>query len=205
MSQSTKIVPTADYSRPIELIMECHRRVEHFWTVLMNIASLRGATLNDDQRESLRTGLDYFLSAIPRHTEDEEISMFSRMLQTGDPRVHAVMEEIKQLESEHDAVRSMHDRVDELGRRWLDCGSLGSEDADEWASLVSELQQAYNEHIKVEDGLVFPVAAEVLDRDALDLMGKEMAARRAANPGRAGSRCAERRLKEAAARGELDG
>ena len=43
---------------------------------------------------------------------------------------------------------------------------------------LAELQSIYREHIAVEDGFLFPVAAQLLSEDDLREIGREMAARR---------------------------
>lgn len=57
----------------------------------------------------------------------------------------------------------------------------------------------YQDHIRVEDEHVFAAAARGLTTEELRAMGAGMNERRAADPGRAGSRCAERRRRRSPA------
>jgi len=183
-----------DFDQPIELMMDCHRRIEHFLRVLERVvAQHRDQPLDNEAAEALDTALNYFASAAPRHTADEEQSLFPRMRRTGDPRVTCAMAHIDRLESDHREAEQAHARLDELGRRWLRDGALDAAAFTELRHLLKALSVAYREHIPLEDDSVFILAAEVLDADALRAVGEEMKQRRAADPGRPGSRCAQRR------------
>lgn len=183
-----------DFDQPIELMMDCHRRIEHFLRVLERVvAQHRDQPLDNEAAEALDTALNYFASAAPRHTADEEQSLFPRMRRTGDPRVTRAMAHIDRLESDHREAEQAHARLDELGRRWLRDGALDAAAFTELRHLLKALSVAYREHIPLEDDSVFILAAEVLDADALRAVGEEMKQRRAADPGRPGSRCAQRR------------
>ena len=185
----------ADFDHPIELMMDCHRRIEHFMDVLVTVAQrLRGAALDRENRDSLQTALNYFRSAAPRHTEDEEQSLFPRMRRSSDSGIQTVLMKIAALESEHIKAQTAHARIDILAQRWLNEGRLPEPAADKLLQLVTELRAAYARHIRIEDAEVFPAATRLLDEDQVSAIGREMAERRQQNPGRPGSRCAERRM-----------
>jgi len=184
----------ADFTQPIELMMDCHRRIEHFLAVLQKLAErYANQPLDDEGREAMETSLNYFLSAAPRHTADEEESLFPRMRRIDDPRVREAMAQIVRLESDHRKAEAAHARLDELGRRWLTKGTLSVDAFAEFRDLLGELARAYGEHIPIEDDGVFVLAKRVLDDEQLQAVGEEMRQRRIEDPGRPGSRCAERR------------
>ena len=65
------------FDDPIGLLGDCHRRIEQFLSILVAVADqARGGRLNHDQRIALETGLRYFREAAPKHTADEEESLF---------------------------------------------------------------------------------------------------------------------------------
>lgn len=189
----------ADFSQPIELLMDCHRRIERFLGVLGQVVARYGGpeapSLDTQGREALQTALDYFAQAAPRHTADEEESLFPRMRLLDKPDVNAALTELDRLEADHRQAAIAHARVDELGRRWLSSGQLDSSDLKELSALLDEMSAIYDQHIRLEDQRVFVLASKTLDPAALEQMGQEMKARRAQNPGRPGSRCAQRRAK----------
>lgn len=183
-----------DFSQPIELMMDCHRRIERFLKVLQNVVwRYRGGGLDEEGHRALETALNYFHQAAPRHTEDEEESLFPCMRKSDDAKVQQAMAELDRLEADHRKAEAAHQRVDQLGRRWLAEKQLDKREVAELESLLAELAQAYAEHIRLEDEQVFVLAQEALDESSLSRVGEEMKQRRAASPGRPGSRCAERR------------
>jgi len=183
-----------DFDQPIELMMDCHRRIEHFLGVLQNVAArYTDQPLDNQGREALETALNYFRSAAPRHTADEERSLFPRMREVDNPQVKQAMAEIDRLESDHRKAEAAHARLDELGRQWLVEGTVSGESLAEFQGLLDELAQAYSEHIPIEDDSVFVLATRVLTGEQLRAVGNEMKQRRIEDPGRPGSRCAQRR------------
>jgi len=183
-----------DFDQPIELMMDCHRRIEHFLGVLQKVAArYPDQPLDSQGREALETTLNYFRSAAPRHTADEEQSLFPRMRRLDRPQVKQAMAEIDRLESDHRKAEAAHARLDELGRQWLDDGTLTGESLAEFRGLLDELATAYGEHIPIEDESVFVLAKRTLSDEQLQAVGQEMKQRRIDDPGRPGSRCAERR------------
>jgi hemerythrin-like domain-containing protein len=187
----------ADFNQPIDLLMDCHRRIENFLGVLGRVVDeYRDRDLDQQARDALTTSLTYFRQAAPRHTEDEERSLFPRMRKAEDTQVREVMAALQRLESDHRKMEAAHARVDEIGRRWLVDGRLDSAVHGEVRALLSEMTAAYAQHIRLEDEEVFVLASKVLDANALAAVGREMKQRRIDDPGRPGSRCAERRTKK---------
>ena len=167
--------PESNFTDPIGLLTDCHRRIERFLSVLVRVASAtRGRPLTTEHRSAFDTALRYFRDAAPKHTADEESTLFPR-LRSCAPQALA---QIEALESDHLRADLAHAEVDRLGRQWLDTGTLPADDAARLTSLLAELSELYREHIAVEESSVFPTAAAVLPQaDRLE-MGKEMAARR---------------------------
>lgn len=175
--------PESTFDDPIGLLGDCHRRVERFLGVLVKVASdARGQSLSVEQRGALETALRYFREAAPKHTADEEESLFPRMRAAGGPAVEAVLAQVEALEADHVRAGPAHDEVDSLGRRWLDEGRLSGADAARLCDVVNELAAMYRNHIAIEDREVFPAAAAALTAEQRKAIGAEMAARRSLNP-----------------------
>jgi Hemerythrin HHE cation binding domain len=69
-----------DFSNPIDLLIDCHRRIERFLTVLVKVAEqAKGGLMTKEQSRECEQALDYFRNAAPRHTADEEESLFPRL------------------------------------------------------------------------------------------------------------------------------
>ncbi len=172
--------PLADFDRPIDMLEDCHRRIERFLRMLQAVvlAATNDGTMTEDAAEALQTALRYFRNAAPQHTADEEKSLFPRMRDTGDPRVAKVLGQLDRLEQDHARAHQLHEVVDQLGMRWLHKGVLRRDELAEMDTTLSQLRDIYAEHIDLEDSVVFHLAREVLGSDALDGMGVEMRARR---------------------------
>ena len=171
--------PLAGFDQPIELLKDCHRRIEHFLGSLQHVAHQFGnGELPDQARRALETALDYFAHAAPRHTADEEESLFPRMRRSGDAEISAVMAELDRLEEDHRRAEVCHAQVDTIGRDWLKSGTITDSQRTTLSALLDELVLLYKGHIELEDQRVFEVAAKVLKPGDLEEVGTEMRRRR---------------------------
>jgi hemerythrin-like domain-containing protein len=171
--------PESDFADPIGLLTDCHRRIERFLSVLAQVgAQAQGGLLTSEQRTALETALRYFRESAPKHTADEEQTLFPRLRSVDLPEVKAVLASVDSLESDHTQAQKSHAEVDRLGQAWLAAGSLLPADGLRFTALVGGLADLYREHIAVEEHEVFPVAAAVLGKSQREAMGGEMATRR---------------------------
>lgn len=171
--------PQANFTDPIGLLTDCHRRIERFLAVLSQVAEqAAGGPLTPDERTALDTALRYFREAAPKHTADEEETLFPRLRQSGLPEVKEALSRVDLLESDHARAAGSHAEVDRLGQEWLAAGTLRAHDAARIAMVLAELAGLYRGHIAVEEEQVFPMAGRVLDARQRQAMAGEMAARR---------------------------
>ena len=169
----------SDFTDPIGMLGDCHRRIERFLDVLLRVAEeTGGGSLTEQSRGSFDNALRYFREAAPRHTADEEESLFPRLQQMRDPRALALLARIESLEEEHGCADRLHTEVDRLGQAWLTNGKLAAEDAARLVTILAQLRDIYRHHIATEDNEVFPAAAAVLSDSDRQAIGKEMASRR---------------------------
>lgn len=167
------------FDEPLGLLTDCHRRIERFLNAMFVITErARGAVLSPGDRDVLRQCRQYFATSGPRHTADEEESLFPRMRASNARDARAALERIERLESDHRAAEDLHARVDSVVDRWLAAGTLPAADVESVLSDLTQLQAIYTRHIKVEDEDVFPAAAGALSKDDLEAIGREMADRR---------------------------
>lgn len=175
--------PESHFGDPIGLLADCHRRIERFLSVLVKVGEeALGAPLNPEQRSALEVALRYFREAAPKHTADEEDSLFPRLRSCGRPEVQAALDRVQSLERDHERAGSLHAEVDRLGGIWLSKGHLTFQDATLFSKLLSELGDLYRAHIAIEEGEVFPLAAGALPPEQRTAIGREMAVRRGLNP-----------------------
>jgi len=171
--------PSPDFSNPIELLMDCHRRIERSLAVLVKLAAqAEGRPMTDEQSREWEQALDYFRDAAPRHTADEEESLFPRLRRVDRPEIERALAEMQKLEVDHEQADQWHQVVDRLGRQWLSESVLTAYDTERLNQALTNLSQLYSRHIALEDNSLFPVAAATLARDEKAEIGTEMAHRR---------------------------
>jgi hemerythrin-like domain-containing protein len=171
--------PGHSFNEPLGLLSDCHRRIEHFLRMLIAIdADASGGPLTPSQREALTGALQYFAIAAPKHTADEEDSLFPRLRDSNDPDVRQALMLVARLEHDHEEADEHHAAIDALARRWLTNDALATGEAAELRDRLTRVRNLYQQHIALEDQTLFPAAARVLDAAQLDEIGREMAARR---------------------------
>lgn len=166
-----------DFSKPIALLSDCHRRIETFLGALARVGEAQEPQLSPENRRALETALRYFREAAPKHTADEEMSLFPRLRSHASPEVTAMLKQISHLEHDHRETESLHDEVDQIGRSWLQA-EIGEADRGRFRNAVAKLQSIYGEHIALEDAVVFPAAERTLSDGEKHDVGQEMAERR---------------------------
>jgi len=166
------------FSDPTGLLSDCHRRIEMFLGALEGVASVIDRPLTEETRAALESGLRYFREAAPKHTADEEESLFPRMRRNRDPNVEAAIKRLEPLERDHLLAASLHAEMEELGQRYFAVGSLESTGVDEFRKAIVSLVSLYKQHISIEDDLVFPLAKRLLSVADKAAIADEMAARR---------------------------
>jgi hemerythrin-like domain-containing protein len=138
--------------------------------------------LTDETRAALESALRYFREAAPKHTADEEESLFPRMRQKRDPNMEAAIKRLEPLEHDHLLAGSLHAEMQELGQRYLSAGSLESTGVEAFRKAIASLVSIYQQHISIEDDLVFPLAKRLLSVADKAAIAEEMAARRKVKP-----------------------
>lgn len=169
----------SDFNDPIGLLQDCHRRIERFLDVLLTVATeAQGHSLTSEQCMAIETALRYFAEAAPKHTADEEESLFPRLRASRPHEARAFLSSLDDLHTDHLEANHTHRAVQELFRQWLADGFLPASHSLRLTSLLHSLRDAYARHIKEEEAHVFPNAARLLTGDQLREIGVEMAKRR---------------------------
>lgn len=170
----------ANFEQPLDLLQDCHRRIEHFLAVLARVVDVSpDGRLTDETRRALQVALRYFKEAAPRHTLDEEESLFPRLRQSPSDEVHDALDRVDSLHADHLRADIWHNDVDALGNAWLATGQLSPENKTTLQQRLTDLAQLYKGHIHLEDTAIFPLARKALPPNQLAAIGQEMKARRA--------------------------
>src|SRR5215831_18350545 len=99
---------THSFSEPTGLLSDCHRRIEMFLGSLQHVAALLDRPLSEDTRSALDASLRYFREAAPKHTADEEESLFPRLRQMNHPELQTAIQTLDPLEQEHERADALH-------------------------------------------------------------------------------------------------
>jgi len=169
---------THSFTDPTGLLSDCHRRVETFLKTLQTVAAVMDGPATREITQALESSLHYFQQAAPKHTADEEESLFPRLRQIDDPEIANAFSKLDQLEDDHQWAAPLHQTVERLGRRYVLDGALSPTEALEFRNSVASLAAMYQRHIAVEDELIFPLASRLLSKDEKAAIAKEMAMRR---------------------------
>ena len=126
--------PDAGFDNPLGMLADCHRRVERFLSILCRVAERApGRALNQEEREAVEAALHYFREAGPRHTRDEEDSLFPRLRAHG-----AKLVEVDRLEGEHREAELLHEQTDTLYVRWINAGALSFVDQSQLSAATRQ-------------------------------------------------------------------
>lgn len=171
--------PAAEFDAPLGMLHSFHVHVHRSLSLLRTIGERVAAGRVDESVHSAAAEvLHYFDEAAPQHHEDEEQHIFPLVLaHAGDDSVRAA---VMKLQEDHVAMEAQWARV----RVPLAALAHGLDEAHDALQIAaaSRFCALYDGHAECEEGLVFPLAARLLDSDALHAIGKEMARRRATTP-----------------------
>jgi hemerythrin-like domain-containing protein len=168
--------PDSGFDDPIGMLKDCHRRIERFLHILWVVANrAAGRALTDEEAAAVQSALHYFRQGGQRHTADEEESLFPRLRAES---AAGNFEELGGLESDHRQANSLHAAVETLYLAWISNGLLSPEDEERLLYATEQLKHLYKGHIQVEEQVVFPHAAQMLDSRTIAAIGQEFRARR---------------------------
>lgn len=169
----------SNFTEPLGMLSDCHKRIQYFLRTLVTLTehALEGP-LNQDRRIRLETALRYFREGGPRHTADEEESLFPRLRCIDTPEAHQAFAKIERLEADHRQAETMHREVDALGREWLSNGHIADAAAAGLTALLTSLSEIYEHHLVVEETEIFAIARAALSDAEKESLGLEMARRR---------------------------
>lgn len=167
-----------NFNDPTGLLSDCHRRIEMFMRSLEGVAAVIDSPPDEETKRALETALRYFHEAAPKHTADEEESLFPRLRGLQSPGVESAFSKLDELEGEHRWAEPLHVQVESLGMEYLSKGRLSPAQVAAFRSAVTQLSAMYKRHIAVEDESLFPVAARVLSDSDKQAIAAEMAKRR---------------------------
>jgi iron-sulfur cluster repair protein YtfE (RIC family) len=171
-------------SDPLRHLVACHDRIEEHLQILEKVIPLLRSDSEPKRREA-RESLDKalaFLDAMGHlHTQDEEESVFPRLLAaSGDDR-SVVTELTTMLESQHREKEAVFEKLAATVDAFPPAAAAPSpEQASRFEGLVSNLVDLYRVHIMVENQRLISLAQDHLKQAELSQMLREFLDRRSA-------------------------
>ena len=164
MLHSIRTKPRAAPSHePVDMLLDCHARLRHFSAMASALATR--TDLDEKQIEDACTELvRYFEVALPLHEADEE-----RTLAPALEPLAADAEALERMRSQHAAI---HETLDALIPLWK------SRRREETAGGARELAALLEDHLALEESVIFPLVAKLAAAER-ERLGAEMRARRA--------------------------
>jgi hemerythrin-like domain-containing protein len=166
--------PAPGLEAPLEMLDACHDRIRRQCATLLRLKAHVGAKGVDDPAKTAARGvLRYFDTAAPHHHQDEEQDLFPALIESmagSDPV--CIRELTDRLTNDHRTLERLWRRV----RSWLVAIESGKPASapDEIDSFV----ETYEQHAKLEEQELLPMAARLLGAEDLDRIGRSMRLRR---------------------------
>lgn len=170
--------PDAGFEAPFDMLTACHERVHRMLRLLARLQMhLADKGWDRQAADAARDVMRYFDQAAPLHHEDEERHVFPALQAQGTTEEKAV---VRRLQADHEAMAQAwpHVRALLLGVR----DAASSEHWQPWDAaarqMLADFSARYDEHIRLEEELVYPAAQSALDETSLSAMGADMQQRR---------------------------
>jgi len=168
--------PAAGPDAPLQMLGDCHARITRQCDTLKRlVAHVRDHGSDGQAITAAGNVMRYFDVAALLHHADEEENLFPelRMAMAASDAV-CIREIIQTLENQHRDLENNWQRL-RPDMALIAQGQPASLDG----ALVEAFISLYREHTRREDDELFPMAARLLDEQALARIGKAMADRRA--------------------------
>jgi hemerythrin-like domain-containing protein len=158
----------------LELLLGCHQRIRHFTALARRLAESPATSL-DEVSEVAGNIHRYFCVALPLHEADENESLDPRLQAAGATEVAQASEEmVRQHRQINLVLRQLLPLWDALGRE----PEKLSRFVPRLLQLVTELEQLWDVHLRLEEEIVFPAIERTLSRVQVTEILREMRERR---------------------------
>lgn len=174
--------PAAGFDQPFELLAGCHDRVRRSLALLQRLAAhVAGNGIDAPARSAAHDVLRYFDLAAPLHHQDEERHIVPRLQASADPALQAAA---VQMLAEHGRIEALWQALRLELQALIDAvdGPHTGPAQARLQTLADAFVAVHQPHLALEDGLVFPSVADLVDAAERQTMGAEMAQRRGVTP-----------------------
>ena len=159
----------------VEMLLACHQRIRNFTGIANRLADAADAAA-PEIANAAEVVHRYYSIALPLHEADENESVYPRLgRRLTDPH------ERGSLQSMVDQHYPLNEVIERLLPRWADLKTHPEKLASYAADLRADsqrLQQLWEQHLALEEEIVFPLIRERLTPDDLTAIHAEMKKRR---------------------------
>lgn len=167
--------PAAGFDQPIEMWLACHERILRMTALLLRLREHIAAGGSIESAGVTATSiLRYFDEAAPRHHEDEELTLFPRLL------AHLQSANRQKVENAIAALRDDHARLEAAWAQLrptlvaITAGTVTTLDTAATVDFVTD----YRQHVQRENEVLALAFVRVFDKAELEVIGRAMATRR---------------------------
>ncbi len=167
--------PPAGEETADALLRACHQRIRHFTGMSRKLATTSGLPADQIRDAAARTRR-YFAEALPKHATDEEQSIAPRLLSrnlSGPERAA-----VESMVSQHGPIDATLAALSECWRQLEQNPETLSAQVPELLRLTRELESQWDEHLAMEESVVFPAMQRELSTDEHAEILAEMRRRR---------------------------
>lgn len=160
----------------VDLLGECHERIRRF-VALAREAAARRDVAADQISQACQDVERYFTQALPLHVADEEQSLEPRLRRLS-PTLDAALDDVTRQHHEHEPALSRLLRATRVLRDHPHDG----EARHELAVAALAIEALFEEHLRLEERVVFPAIRELLSPETQRAIVDELRARRLVRP-----------------------
>lgn len=176
MITDIRLNPTPSLERDaVDMLLACHQRIRNFTGIAVRLAEAVDAGAPEVANAAAAVHR-YYSIALPLHEADENESVYPRLFQRlTDPAERVAMQNMV---DQHGPLNQV---IARLLPRWTELQSAPeklSSCAAPMRTDCEQLQQLWNEHLALEEEIVFPLIRRRLTQEDLRLIHAEMKARR---------------------------
>lgn len=161
---------SGDSSDAIDLLLGCHSRIRHFTTMARRLAAPDAA--REQIPAAAKAVYRYYKIALPLHEADENQSVYPRLRAAAPPG--ALADANQAMVDQHVGIDRI---VADLLPQWEGLAQH-PEAAPATADLARQLDEAWQEHLELEERLIFPALRTHLSLQDRTAIRQEMVARR---------------------------
>jgi len=167
---------------PLQHLVACHERIEERLQTLERVSG-RLRSDSEEKRQEAREALDKALEFLETmgtlHTQDEEQSVFPRLLANGRDEGPMLMELTSMLEGQHREKEAVFKKLLDHVAAFPPAPAPPSEQQGSlFEGLVAQLAGLYRPHIMIENQRLIPLSTEYLHEPDLEQIREEMRNRR---------------------------